>query len=459
MKGKYKIAVIIVIYLCIFLLIYAFGFYLLRWQPNVNKGQTKVPADEVPEGVELVSLKEVESFSVTPGAVDYGCPKILKNGLLFYDGSGSVQFYNPFKNILISKKFDYVGDYAKFFITSNYLVMCSYVPEKAYIAEFMNPETSLHWNVAVQGSGQVLVNGEIFLKHRLTESKGEVSYIEILSDKAYIFYGLGYFEILDIKDDKIIFKNETLGTIMDVSLQKKGGQYIFLVLCQSESSQYEIKVVDLNGLIENIWHGDEAPFISKIMDDNLIVLRGNRDNLNLVSLNSGKLISEKIFPFTIEEIRVSNGYIFIYGATYQRPEDSSTFSAHFLILSKGLSPVREFSSSDTSINFVIQDQQTLLNQGSILISNEKGEIETLTPSKEIRFSVPSAMKEVLNGNILYVISKSGKYIYLVDTESGTLTKVLVSRTSIWQGEIFDGKVYFLEENYTNSRVDVAIYSE
>jgi hypothetical protein len=311
MKGKYKIAVIIAIYLCVFLLIYAFGFYLLRWQPNVNKGQTKVPADEVPEGVELVSLKEVESFSVTPGAVDYGCPKILKNGLLFYDGSGSVQFYNPLKNILISKKFDYVGDYAKFFVTSTYLVMCSYVPEKAYIAEFMNPETSLHWNVAVQGSGQVLVNGEIFLKHRLTESKGEVSYIEILSDKAYIFYGLGYFEILDIKDDKIIFKNETLGTIMDVSLQKKGGQYIFLVLCQSESSQYEIKVVDLNGLIENIWHGDEAPFISKIMDDNLVVLRGNRDNLNLVSLNSGKLISEKIFPFTIEEIRVSNGYIFM----------------------------------------------------------------------------------------------------------------------------------------------------
>jgi len=60
---------------------------------------------------------------------------------------------------------------------------------------------------------------------------------------------------------------------------------------------------------------------------------------------------------------------------------------------------------------------------------------------------------------LYVISKSGKYIYLVDTESETLTKVLVSRTPIWQGEIFDGKVYFLGENYTNSRVDVAIYSE
>jgi len=129
MKGKYnllkrsadykevKISVIILIYLCVFLLIYAFGFYLLRWQPSVNKGQTKVPADEVPEGVELVSLKQVQRFSITPGAVDYGCPKILKNGLLFYGGSGNVQFYSPLKNTLISKKFDYVGDYTKFFVT------------------------------------------------------------------------------------------------------------------------------------------------------------------------------------------------------------------------------------------------------------------------------------------------------------------------------------------------------
>jgi len=442
MKGKYKILVIILVYLCVFLFIYEFGFYLLRWQPSANKGQTEVPVDKMPEGVELVSLKEVQSFSVTSKTVDYGCPKILKEGLLFYDGSSSVQFYNPLKNILISKEFDYVGDYAKFFISSNYLIVCSYIPEKAYIAEFMNP-----------------VNGEIFLKHRLTESKGEVYYIEILGDKAYIFYDSGYFDILDIKEDKIVFKNETPGTIMDVSLQKKGEKYVFLVLCQSESSQYEIKIVDLNGSIENIWQGDEAPFISKIMDDNLITLGGNRDKLNLADLNSGKVISEKTFKFTIEEIHVINGYIFIYGATYERPEDSSTFSAHFLILSKGLSLVREFSSSDTPINFVIQDQQALLNQGFILVSNEKGEIEMLTPSKEIHFKVPSAMKEVLNGNILYVISKSGKYIYLVDTESGTLTKVLESKTPIWQGEIFDGKVYFLGESYTNNGVNVEIYSE
>jgi hypothetical protein len=95
----------------------------------------------------------------------------------------------------------------------------------------------------------------------------------------------------------------------------------------------------------------------------------------------------------------------------------------------------------------------------MLVSNEKGEIEMLTPSKEIHFRVPSAMKEVLNGNILYVISKSGKYVYLVDVDSGTLTKVLESKSPIQQGESFDGKVYFWGENYANSGVDVAIYSE
>ena len=440
MENKNKIWLIIVVYLSAFLLIDLSGFYLLKWRPRGNANLP--PDDKIPEGVEVASLNEVRSFLVSSQAIDYGCPKITNDGLVFYDKTGNVQVYYPNKGVLINGKFEYIGDSVTFFTTSNYLVACSYLPEKIYTAQFMNLE-----------------NGEVPLSHKLEQGKSEVFRIEVIDNKAYIFYGTGYLEILDIKSDKILTKNQTKGTLMDVSLQKIENNSVFIVIIEDgAASQYEIDLIGLDGAVKSTLKFDNAPFSCKAIGKNLFILTGNRDKLTLIT-ESGEIISEKQFPFTIDEISMNDGYIFIYGATSQSPESGAKFSAHFLILSEDLSTIKEFSSNDIQMNFTVQSSDTFLKESCFLIFTGDGEVVLLAPSKELRFKVPSGASGVLNRKTLYVISRYSNYIYLIDMDSGTLKKVLTSKVPLSQVKIFDGKVYFWGATYANENVNVSIYSE
>ena len=304
-----------------------------------------------------------------------------------------------------------------------------------------------------------LENGEVPLSHKLEQGKSEVFKIEVIDNKAYIFYCTGYLEILDIKSDKILTKNQTKGTLMDVSLQKIENNSVFIVIIEDgAASQYEIDLIGLDGAVKSTLKFDNAPFSCKAIGKNLFILTGNRDKLTLIT-ESGEIISEKQFPFTIDEISMNDGYIFIYGATSQSPESGAKFSAHFLILSEDLSTIKEFSSNDIQMNFTVQSSDTFLKESCFLIFTGDGEVVLLAPSKELRFKVPSGASGVLNRKTLYVISRYSNYIYLIDMDSGTLKKVLTSKVPLSQVKIFDGKVYFWGATYANENVNVSIYSE
>jgi hypothetical protein len=304
-----------------------------------------------------------------------------------------------------------------------------------------------------------LENGKISLSHKLTRGKSEVFRIEVIDDKAYIFYCTGYFEILDIKNDKILTKNQTKGTLIDVSLQKIENNDVFIQIIEdSATPQYEIDLIGLDGVVKSTLKFDKAPFSCKAVGKNLLILTGNKDKLSLIN-ESGEIISEKQFPFTIDEISVNDGYIFIYGVTFQSPESGAKFTAHFLILSEDLSTIKEFSSNDIQTTFTVQSSDISSKESCFLIFTSEGEVVLLAPLKELHFKVPSGASGVLNGKTLYVLSRYSNYVYLVDMDSGALKKVLTSKVPLSQVKIFDGKVYFLGATYSNENVHVSIYSE
>jgi len=73
------------------------------------------------------------------------------------------------------------------------------------------------------------------------------------------------------------------------------------IIGDSVTSQYEIDLIGLDGAVKSTLKFDNAPFACKAIGKNFFILTGNRDKLTLVTEN-GEIISEKQFPFTIDEI-------------------------------------------------------------------------------------------------------------------------------------------------------------
>ena len=372
---------------------------------------------EVPEDIPKVSLSEILKIEVSPRSIDYGCPVKCGDFLVWYDDSGEITVVDLEKAKSYTTKIE-TGNDPRYFMTDGTIACCSTLPKGYYL-------TLLGFTEEIK----------TLLTYKLRDGSGGVCYVYLYNNHIYIFYEQGLVEEVNIKDGSAIFSRDNLGFIGDGAVSSSEDGFALLsILSQNEASKSALLTIKQRSAVtsERLNKPLKEIYLMRQINKNFVVLIDGRESLIVIS-PSGKLLSKKKFAFKIEDSKIKDGKIYLYGRAD---------GFYYNILNENLDTLKENVYSGLS-SYLLSDDETFYGtKGKSLIIANAETSKTLNLPSEI-----------------YLNKVTQKYIYLSpsfeidrnNNETKTLKKGVMNIFEI------NGSVFFVEDSFKDNTVEVTIF--
>ena len=413
---KKKFATYSLTYILVAIFVIIVGQLIFNWS-GFRLPSNVVKPVEVPEDIPKVSLSEILKIEVSPRSIDYGCPVKCGDFLVWYDDSGEITVVDLEKAKSYTTKIE-TGNDPRYFMTDGTIACCSTLPKGYYLT--------------LLGFAEEI---KTLLIYKLRDGSGKVSYVYLYKNHLYIFYEQGLIEEVNIKDGSVIFSRDNLGFIGDGAVSSSEDGFALLgLLSQNEAPKSALLTIKQGSAVtsERLNKPLKEIYLMRQINKNFVVLIVGRESLIVIS-PSGKVLSEKKFAFQIEELKIKDGKIYLYG------RDGFYY---YNILNEDLEILKEDVYSELP-SYLLSDDGTFYGaKGESLIIANAETSKTLTLPSEI-----------------YLTKVTQKYIYLSPSfeVDRTTKEIRTLKEGVMKVFEVNGSVFFTKDSFKDNAVEVTVF--